>query len=504
MSIWDITKYFAISPEGDFIVEFDKIEFKLQAYIVELDNDSSIEDDHKLSRKKLSLVSTTFEPTDKSLLDSFKDFKDKAKARWSIAVSDKLASTLEVRLLAISCIGFSEMTHYKDSSSIVMPKEIPENSNVKPEEEIPEIPENGRNSVLIINKINNNNNYSVSFIDGKELPIRYGGIVKLFSKQDHQKDEKDKQTIGENCQNVEHFLILLKVSGIYKYHIDMNKSISNIQKLKYPRRLYKAMINNINMIANETYKYIFTCDYLKASLNRYYFLVDTMIEDNGYIELYDLRTNQLVNTFQRQILSKELMVETLTLSYAISNNNKLLAYISKTIKGIVIYSIECSFKIVELADILTETSSMIIEFFHNDEKLLIYRSENEWTVWNIYGSFRDSVKLENPGPELEVQIPLFKDDAIERSNSFIVANEGNKLVIYDDLIIDKYLKHLKTNGEQVWSQPSWVDKSELDEYYNVLEPWWLFYPIDSRHSFFLDEKKRKIAFNWTPFNSSLA
>ncbi|CAG8841527.1 25843_t:CDS:1, partial [Racocetra persica] len=130
--------------------------FKLQAYIIESDNDSSIEDDQKLSRKRLSPVPTTFKSdAGKSSLYSFKNFK---KARWSIAVSDKLTSTSE-RLLAISCVGFRDMVHYNDSSSIVVPKEIPEN---------------GRTSVFIINQINDN--YSVSSIDGKGLPIEYDGI----------------------------------------------------------------------------------------------------------------------------------------------------------------------------------------------------------------------------------------------------------------------------------------------------------------------------------------
>ncbi|CAG8535289.1 8669_t:CDS:2 [Dentiscutata erythropus] len=49
--------------------------------------------------------------------------------------------------------------------------------------------------------------------------------------------------------------------------------------------------------------------------------VNTMREDIKYIELYDLKTNQLVNTFQRQNLSlfKSILYE-LPIHYAISNN----------------------------------------------------------------------------------------------------------------------------------------------------------------------------------------
>ncbi|CAG8743532.1 1135_t:CDS:2, partial [Racocetra persica] len=443
----DITKYFAISPEGDFVVEFDIEEFKLQAYIIEPDKDSSIENDQKFSYKKLSPIPIKFESASKSSLYSFKNFK---KTRWSIAVSDKLTSTSE-RLLAISCVGFRDMVHYNDSSSIVMPIEIPEN---------------GSTSVFIINQINDN--YSVSSIDGKCLLIVYGGIVKLFSKQDHiinQKTEKDKQSIEESSQNVdEHFLILLKFSGIYKYHIDMNKSISNIQKLKYPRRLCKAMINNINtqLMVGSKYAYDYTYDYIKMCLNRHYFLVDTNKEDSSYIELYDLMTNQLVNTFQRQILNKSILFDAPTLSYAISNNNKLLAYVSSSIKGIIIYSIECSLKIAELADIM----------------LLIYHSENEWTVWNIFGSFRDSVKLENP--EFIVKLPVGYSGNIERSNSLIIANEDWKQLSSDFLRNDlnNVIQDLQGN------------ESKLDEDYHMLEPWCTDNDlIRPQYSFALDKDK---------------
>ncbi|CAG8847408.1 25490_t:CDS:1, partial [Racocetra persica] len=78
----------------------------------------------------------------------------------------------------------------------------------------------------------------------------------------------------------------------------------------------------------------------------------------------------------------------------------------------------------------------------------------EWTVWNIFGSLQDSVKLKNPGFILE--LPQEKKGAIydfykvEKSNSFIFVNESNNLAIYDDLIIDKYL----TKNEQDWKQLS--------------------------------------------------
>ncbi|CAG8704503.1 5008_t:CDS:2 [Racocetra persica] len=155
-----IEKYFAISPEGDFVIEFEVEEFKLQAYTIESDNDSRI--------KK------------KAIWSIYVSEKSTGSLEFG-AVSDKSTSSSEFRLLVLPCIGHRNMVHYKDNSSTVDPEEIPKN---------------GHTSLLIINNVNNN--YLVSFIDGKELPIEYGGIVKLFSKKDHitnQKAEKDKKTI---------------------------------------------------------------------------------------------------------------------------------------------------------------------------------------------------------------------------------------------------------------------------------------------------------------------
>ncbi|CAG8794471.1 25517_t:CDS:2 [Gigaspora margarita] len=321
--------------------------------------------------------------------------------------------------------------------------------------------------------------YSMHDIDDKELLIKYGGIVKLFSEKDYvnnQKVEEVEQITNKNNQSADgNILIILTISGIYKYFIK-NKSIKNIQKFKYPRRICNIFINYLNLFfgffkytLEDAYCYI--CSYIVLCLNKQYFLVDTFIEGIEYMELYDLKTNQLINTFQRQISRKSIIFD-IWPNFAISDNNKLLAYLS--IKKIKIYSIECGLEIMDI-----EVENIIYHgffsefirfcFFHNDEILLMYYKD-EWSVCNIFSSLRDSVKLE----ELEF---IGKVKIIGTSKSFMVVYNGDKMIIYDDLFVNKYLKYLKRNTEQDWKKLSKEDldnniqESELDEYHNIFEPW---------------------------------
>ncbi|CAG8840171.1 7227_t:CDS:1, partial [Cetraspora pellucida] len=110
--------------------------------------------------------------------------------------------------------------------------------------------------------------------------------------------------------------------------------------------------------------------------------------------LYDLRTNQLVNTFQRQNLNNLNLLADIPDSFTISKNIKLLAY--KSGNQIKLYLIESS---LELASIMLETggtsfADYFMYFLDNDERLLIYQSESKWSIWNIFSSIQESIKLE--------------------------------------------------------------------------------------------------------------
>ncbi|CAG8487606.1 12632_t:CDS:2 [Dentiscutata erythropus] len=155
-----------------------------------------------------------------------------------------------------------------------------------------------------------------------------------------------------------------------------------------------------------------------------------------------------------------------------------------------IYSIECGLEIAEIEIDIPDLQFDFVAFFRNDEMLLVV-SSSKWFVWDIFGSLRDSVKSENLGFILE--LPLSFEKKTEHSNSFIVVDKGDELVIYDEMIIDKYLKYLKKGDEQNWKTLSNDYFSELEEYHQILEPWLI--QNDNRYSrqwFYLDEKKEKL------------
>ncbi|CAG8591702.1 8021_t:CDS:2, partial [Scutellospora calospora] len=293
---------------------------------------------------------------------------------------------------------------------------------------------------------------------------------------------------------------------------DKQTSIKKIQKLRYPKRIQEAIIYNSKKIFDIGEKISsFNMRYIIKCLHKHYFLVDTTQGGVQYMELYDLKTNHLVNTFRRQNLNNLNFIIDIPDIFAISNNNKLLAY--KTGNQVNLYLIDCGLEIASITLDIGEISvsdpdyDYLMQFFDQDEKLLIYQLANKWAIWDIFGSIQRSIKLEVRNEfEFDLKIKnIFVGSGyqLKRSNSFIIIIKDNKPVIYDDLISDKYSEFLKKNSDNqnlvtlplelkynniVWEIDS--QKSELDEYYHILEPWLRIpYNQGPRYSVFLDKTK---------------
>ncbi|RIB22637.1 hypothetical protein C2G38_963447 [Gigaspora rosea] len=324
-------QYLDISPEGDFVVEFVLLEnesvFKFRMYNVEQPNKNDyldLKNSNSLSYSKLSSIHTsqTLEFTKKQL----EFIKSKNKLSWSVAVSDKSSSITNFRLLAISCISHDDMA-----------LKI-ENPNKKL---------SGFTIVFAIRDYSINNKIISQFNE-------YSGIIKLFFKND------DIQNVN-GC-----LLIILNVSGIYKFHFKHlnHKPTFKIQKLRYPKRTNIAMnyyndyynkhVNHLHL-GPEKIRYL-NMEYIKACLNKNYFLADTMLEGSQYMDLYDLKPNQLVNTFQRQNSSGSGLTYRPGF-FEISKNNKFLAYKFKSTRRVKLYSIECGLEVASIKiDETDETS----------------------------------------------------------------------------------------------------------------------------------------------------
>ncbi|CAG8781496.1 28930_t:CDS:2, partial [Gigaspora margarita] len=246
------------------------------------------------------------------------------KLSWSIAASDELfglkSYKATIRLLAISCINSHDMTLKK---FIEGPKYL------------------DLQSLTLLQG---------SFEKEVLLKFEHSGVVKLFSKnEDNEKtdmndqnmDIKKKTNEDQNTdtkkntdnQNMDKYLlIVLNVSGIYKYHfVHLNRrSIGEIQKLKYPKRIYSAMINSKLdnpmsherrlVLANLNLKYILKC------LNKHYFFVDTI---RGVRDTWNLQfKNKLIMCFEIDSIGLETGVTSSIESsmYFFNGDEKLLTY----------------------------------------------------------------------------------------------------------------------------------------------------------------------------------
>ncbi|CAG8800613.1 1739_t:CDS:2, partial [Dentiscutata erythropus] len=80
---------------------------------------------------------------------------------------------------------------------------------------------------------NHGGDYSIHDIDNKELPIKCGGIVRLFSEKEYINNQKVEQITDKSNKNADgHILILLTLSGIYKYHSVKLEELEFIEELR--------------------------------------------------------------------------------------------------------------------------------------------------------------------------------------------------------------------------------------------------------------------------------
>ncbi|RIB29258.1 hypothetical protein C2G38_2057139 [Gigaspora rosea] len=480
--------YLAANPFGNFVVEFGKISAEI-IYLSFLKSHSytfidfngyecsNLKAKKALSYRILSEIETpkpkTFEFTQmqSDLITS------KNKLSWSVAVSDKLykheSRQSTARLLAISCISKDDMTY--------MTYGKPQNRKKI----------TGFTIVFFINHDN--------LIEETLTLDNHGGQVKLFSKYEDKESSQnaDEKNIDEDNQkrktngaeqNLDRFfLIILNVSGVHKYYIKhffkhLNKLTGKIRSFEYPKRINHALKKNIRFSPQFNHKYIQKC------LNLHYFLVDTTCE-----------------------------------AYASGYNVKL-------------YLIDCGLEIASIKLINNVKVSAdynydyFMHFFNDDESLLIYQSKHHWAIWNFFGLEQKSIELKDHKIEHQLEFDLkmksiFTKNCyqLERSNSFviIVKNKEEKeetkfskdRYISDGFISD-YLKSesVNPNFKTLSLKESFVEttiekekhfifdidhkKSELDEYYQIFEPW--LYTSDDdvkgspRYSVYLDEKNETL------------
>ncbi|CAG8453148.1 15026_t:CDS:10 [Dentiscutata erythropus] len=466
-------KYLVFSPDGDFVVKFGK-NFTKQLPAKDEDNYFDIQYSNSLSYYKHSYIHTS---------QTLEFTKEQLKLTTGISHHDMTLENIE------------ESTYkdlYNGDPSYYLSINIP--------------------GFTIVFAIKERSVDTILQFDN----YRYGGIVNLFFNYDN-------TSSADKC-----LLIILNITGIYKFyfeHLNKNKPTIKIQMLKYPNRTIKVMeyynthyynLKSLKLSEHDKYEKIreLNMEYIQASLSKHYFLADTMLEGAQYMDLYDLKTNQLVNTFSRTNVCGSGLTYRPGF-FTISNNDKLLAYKFKSGRRIKLYSLDCGLEVASIKIDETDEISYdyyFLNFFSNDERLLVYRFNTmEWSIWDIFGSLQKSIKLEKrPDFDLNLQVEDAHTEKLKHSNSFIITIKNNELVIYDDLLSDKFLKLLKNVDklgfkdlplEETWKKSDDKyeyfirdldnNKSELNKNYHVIEPWRgrTGHSGGPRYSVYLDEKK---------------
>ncbi|CAG8729064.1 6704_t:CDS:2 [Dentiscutata erythropus] len=400
--------------------------------------------------------SLTFVENQKVLMES-DDFSS-----WSIAVSNEHQERF--RLIAISCISQGDMQDLPGSEKY---------SSC------------GFTQIWMIR-----NDFDIKECN---IKIENGGIIQFLSEDD------------------EFTLIMLKGNGIYKYRLSYLSVYTRFQHeilvLNYPERIINALKYNCSdSIMN--HKTVPPSDviheYLLRCLSSHYLLVDTSDNDsNKNIELYNLKTNQLMNIFKRYKFVLSILDRENPGSFTISSDEKLLAYVSGN--GIKIYLIENG---LELSSLSCKKSGLydveFMKFVFNNEKLLIFKGDRTAAVWDIFNSVREFIEfipLEKAtssglvkhmtriviGPMLENESfkvlnirPSFDDDQIVWDR--LVLNEHLKrsgfdsdwkelnpseCIITDSLPYAPYAYGINENDKQLLTD---LNDSDL-KYYLGIEPW---------------------------------
>ncbi|CAG8826939.1 27971_t:CDS:2, partial [Gigaspora margarita] len=298
-------------------------------------------------------------------------------------------------------------------------------------------------------------------IEKCEIEIEYGGVIQFLPKVNDKASDKaggkfsDKASDDEANDKANEFtLILVKGLGIYKhqfsYSSDSKQFQHNTLMLDYPERIIDALKYNYSEYVSK-YLTVPRSDtihrYFLRCLNGPYLLVNTSGRDpNKNIELYDLRTNQLLNVFKRYKFVLSILDHEKPGAFAVSSDEKLLAYVAGN--DLKIYLIENG---LELSSLSCKDGGMhsvdFMKFIFNNEKLLIFKNDRTVAVWDIFNSIREYINF----------IPLEKDttsviDPISENEPFMIFSirpffDKNQIV-WDTLDLKE---HLERSGlDQNW------------------------------------------------------
>ena len=340
------------------------------------------------------------------------DFRiNNVTSKWSLAVSNEftLDDKTEV-LIAASC--FNDDGFNDDDTSDNMVKRV--------------------ESTWIISTAHQSRIYSS--IDN------IGGVVKFLDRN----DEDDNTTDTTN-------LILINANGITKFFINHGKNNYNniclfflsdffssdksIEKFYLPKSLSNGE---------------FYSSHIQRSLVKGRFVVNRV----RAVEMYNLKTNLLENTFQKHEESAALTVENGLPCFAISNNEYLFACCHGA-NSITIYLMENGLEVATKKFIdkwNVHIQILFFDFVQDDSKLLIFIEEESYddtavkinvttfiVVWDLFSNSDNNVRRINDTSLFPLEYQRLANAS--EGNLIIVTEDGNIVSLLKEEIIIKLLEN---------------------------------------------------------------
>ncbi|CAB5181139.1 unnamed protein product, partial [Rhizophagus irregularis] len=350
--------HISISPDGTLVVSLNIENYQLNLYKLDRLSDS----------REINFYDS------KNIDTSLK------KLNWSLSVSNEFTlsdGTVDV-LIAVSCFDENDM-RYKDCS---------DESNESEED-------------MNMNNTTNDRTWIISVANQSRIPTpinNIGGIIKFLD------NKGDDSTVA----------IIINVQGIKKYSIknekikDIINNLDNngwfnfflsdkpIENFDFPSKFIVEMKRISN---NEPCNF-----FIQQSLVRGRLIVEDYKDKVQTVDMYNLKTNMLENTFQK---FEENAIGVGFPSFAISNNESLFAY-CRGANSITIYLMENGLEVNTKKFNERNIQIIFFDFVQDDNKLLIVIEKgiyNEDTaeiditpiivIWDLFSSSDNCVRRTN-------------------------------------------------------------------------------------------------------------
>jgi hypothetical protein len=273
-----------------------------------------------------------------------------------------------------------------------------------------------------------------------------GGIIKFLDNDSSNNDRTD--------------LALMSAYGISRFSIHHEKFLSMISE-NYNRGWFNLFsdknVENFNLPSKLSNNEI-SSFFIQQSLVKGRFVVESYKDKIQTVEMYNLKSSLLENTFQKSEETAASVVGRGYSCYAISNNESLFAY-CRGANSITIYLMENGLEVTTKKFTEMNIQILFFDFVKNDEKLLIVIEEESYNedtseivatpiivVWDLFSSSDNCVR------RIHDTFSLFPKKCehhqrLANSSGYLITitDDGNITSLLEDSEITKLLNPINSN-----------------------------------------------------------